>query len=65
MTLAIAIIHTSPVVFLDECMGALDADLREECLETIKKFLIEQGNKTVVNIEHQAICGMYDSTVNV
>lgn len=65
MTLAIAIIHTSPVVFLDECMGALDADLREECLETIKKFLIEQGNKTVINVEHQAICGMYDNTINV
>jgi DNA repair exonuclease SbcCD ATPase subunit len=65
MTLALAIIHTSPVVFLDECLGSLDADLREECLETIKKFLIEQGNKTIVNIEHGGVCGMYDNTIDV
>jgi DNA repair exonuclease SbcCD ATPase subunit len=65
MTLALAIIHTSPVVFLDECMAALDTDLREQCLETIKKFLVEQGNKTVINIEHGGICGLYDMTVNV
>ena len=65
MTLALAIIHTSPVVFLDECMAALDTDLREQCLETIKKFLVEQGNKTVVNIEHGGICGLYDNTINV
>ena len=51
MTLALAVIHTSPIVFPDECMSALDTDLRETCLETIKKFLIEQGNKTAINIE--------------
>lgn len=65
MTLALAVIHTSPVVFLDECMSALDTDLRETCLETIKKFLIEQGNKTAINIEHGGICGLYDNTINV
>lgn len=64
MTLALATIHTSPVVFLDECMSALDSSLREECLETIKKFLIETNSKTVINIEHGS-CGMYDNSVMV
>jgi len=65
MTLALAIIHTSPVVFLDECLGSLDMNLREDCVEIIKKYLTENVSKTVINIEHSAIEGIYDDTINV
>lgn len=65
MTIALAMIHTSPVVFLDECMSSLNMDLREDCMEIIKKFLVEQNNKTVLNVEHMSIEGLYDDIVEV
>jgi DNA repair exonuclease SbcCD ATPase subunit len=64
-TLALASIHHSPVVFLDEVMGALNADLREQCVEVIKKFLIETSNKTVVSIEHNFIEGLFDDIIEL
>jgi len=64
LTLALASIHTSPIVFLDEVMGALNEDLREECVEVIKKFLSD-NNKLVINIEHNSIDGIYDDIVEV
>lgn len=65
MTIALAMIHTSPIVFLDECMSSLNMDLREDCMEIIKKFLVEQNNKTVLNVEHMSIEGLYDDIVEV
>ncbi len=65
MTVALSIIHTSPIVLLDECMAALNPDLREDCIESMKKFLIEQGQKTVINVEHAGIDGLYDCVIEV
>jgi DNA repair exonuclease SbcCD ATPase subunit len=65
LTLALASIHTSPIVFLDEVMGALNADLREQCVEVIKNFLIERSNKTILSVEHNFIVGLFDDSVDI
>lgn len=65
LTLALGTIHTSPLILLDECMSALNLELKEDCIETIQKFLTIENNKTVINIEHAAIDGMYDDTVSI
>jgi DNA repair exonuclease SbcCD ATPase subunit len=65
LTLALASIHTSPIVFLDEVMGALNADLREQCVEVIKNFLIERSNKTILSVEHNFIVGLFDDSIEI
>ena len=65
MTIALSIIHTSPIVLLDECMSALNSDLREDCIDSMRRFLIEQGQKTVINVEHAGIDGLYDCVIEV
>lgn len=65
LTLALASIHTSPIVFLDEVMGALNADLREQCIEVIKSFLMERSNKTILSVEHNFIVGLFDDSIEV
>lgn len=64
-TLALASIHHSPIIFLDEVMGALNSDLREQCVDVIKKFLIETSNKTVISVEHNFIEGLFDDIIEV
>ncbi len=65
LTLSLASIHTSPIVFLDEVMGALNADLREQCVEVIKNFLIERSNKTILSVEHNFIVGLFDDSIEI
>jgi DNA repair exonuclease SbcCD ATPase subunit len=64
LTLSLAALSSSPIVLLDECMAALNTDLREVCIEEFKKF-IEMSNKLIINIEHAGIMGVYDDVVEI
>jgi DNA repair exonuclease SbcCD ATPase subunit len=65
LTLALACVNPSPILFLDECMASLNGDLRENCIEAIKKFIISTYKKTVINICHETVEGYYDEVVSV
>lgn len=65
LTLALACVNPSPILFLDECMASLNGDLREACIEAIKKFVIASYRKTVINICHETVEGYYDEVLNV
>jgi ABC-type thiamine transport system ATPase subunit len=56
LTLAVAKVSSSPIIMLDECMAALDEDLREQCLETIEKFF---PSKTILHVCHGAVKGQH------
>lgn len=64
-TIALACIHSSPIVLLDECLSSLNLDLKADSIDVIKKYLIEQSNKLVLNIEHANIEGLYNEIVEV
>lgn len=65
LTLALACVNPSPILFLDECMASLNGDLREACIEAIKKFIISTYKKTVINICHETVEGYYDEVVPI
>lgn len=65
LTIALACINPSPILFLDECMSSLNVDLRENCIEAIQKFLIAQTGKTCINIEHSGVDGYYDQVIEL
>lgn len=60
LSLTVATLVPAPLVLLDECFGALQQDLRELCLETLKKI----GGTTFV-IGHEEIEGFYDHVVEI
>ena len=64
-TIALACIHSSPIVLLDECLSSLNLDLKADSIDVIKKYLIEQSNKLVLNIEHANIEGLYNEIIEV
>ena len=65
LTVALACVNPSPILFLDECMSSLNTDLRENCIEALKKFIIAQTGKTIINVEHSGVEGYYDSIINI
>jgi len=65
LTIALACVNPSPILFLDECMSSLNTDLRENCIEALKKFVIGPTGKTCINIEHSGIEGYYDSIISL
>jgi len=60
LTLALARVSPSPVVFLDECMSSLNESLRVSCIEAIKKYV---PHKTIVNICHEIVEGHHDNFI--
>lgn len=62
LTLAVARVSSSPLIMLDECMAALDEDLREQCLETIEKFF---PGKTILHICHGAVRGQHSRVLHL
>ena len=60
LTIAVAKLHTNPILLLDECMAALDAGLRERCLKALRLHL---PHKTVVHICHETIEGFHDAVL--
>ena len=65
LTVALACVNPSPVLFLDECMSSLNVDLRENCIDALKKFVVGPTGKTLINIEHSGIDGYYDSVIEI
>lgn len=63
ITLALNKLSSSPFLFLDECLEALDAPLREQCINTIRKYF--DSSKTVLIICHETIEGHFDSIISV
>ncbi len=62
LTLAMARVSGSPILLLDECMTSLDNPLRERCIQALKEHL---GHKTVVNICHEAVVGIHESSISL
>jgi ABC-type lipoprotein export system ATPase subunit len=62
LTIALNKICGSPIIFLDECMAHLNAEMRQKCSKTV---LIESGNKTVVNVCHEISEGYHTHTIKI
>jgi DNA repair exonuclease SbcCD ATPase subunit len=60
LTLALSKHFNFPFIMFDECMSSLDSELREKCLEIIKKYASE---KIILNICHETIEGYYDNVM--
>ena len=68
LTLALAdlpLLRGSPFLLFDESLGALDADVRELCMETVRTFAQSRPNKVVAAVEHETSLGWYDTAVHV
>ncbi len=62
ITLALAKINPSPLVLLDECMSALDRELRERCLKVLRLHL---PHKTIVHVCHEIVEGFHDTVLRL
>lgn len=64
LTIALAVIHPTPFLMLDEVMASLDMNLRENCIDVIKKYLIDcNSSRCVIDVEHLFIEGYYDNII--
>lgn len=61
-TLALAEIHNSPLILLDECTASLDQDLTSSVISGLKENF---GNKLVVLIAHQVVQGVFDRVIKL
>lgn len=61
-TLALAEIHDTPFVMLDESTSSLDQDLTGTVVEGLRENF---GNKLVIIIAHQVVQGVFDKVVNL
>ena len=59
--LALNQLSNSPIIMLDECISSLDAKLKESCLNSIKLL----RNKIIICVDHEAVEGYYDKTIEV
>lgn len=62
LILSLAKVSDTRILLLDECFGALNASLREDCLKTIRKYVSK--NTTVLVISHEDVEGYYDSVIS-
>jgi len=62
LTLALSNMTKSPVVIFDESMASLSEEMRETCLETMRKYT---DGKTVINVCHSTVEGYYDKIIDV
>lgn len=62
LTLAMAKIHSSPMLIFDECMASLNGEYREKCLKVIRDFI---DKKCVIDICHESVEGYHDVTIPV
>jgi DNA repair exonuclease SbcCD ATPase subunit len=65
LTIALACVNPSPVLFLDETMSSINQDLRESSIEVLKKFVVNQSQKTVLLVEHNIVEGYLDSIIDL
>lgn len=61
LVIALSNVSNSPIIMLDECISSLDANLKECCIESMKKL----HNKTILCIDHEGVEGYYDKTITV
>jgi ABC-type polar amino acid transport system ATPase subunit len=61
-TLALAEIHNSPLILLDECTSSLDQELTNSVISGLKENF---GNKLVVLIAHQVVQGCFDKIIKL
>jgi DNA repair exonuclease SbcCD ATPase subunit len=60
LLLALNSVSNSPMILLDECVASLDGELKESCIEAIKRI----PNKTVITVDHDdSMEGFYDSVI--
>ena len=60
LTLTLSTLLNTPIIMFDESMSSLDEEMRERCLELIKKYA---GDKILINICHSTIEGYYDNII--
>jgi DNA repair exonuclease SbcCD ATPase subunit len=65
LTVALACVNPSPVLFLDECLSTVGNDLRECAIEALKKYIIAQTGKTCILVQHSMIEGHCDSVIEI
>jgi DNA repair exonuclease SbcCD ATPase subunit len=65
LTVALACVNPSPVLFLDECLSTVGNDLRECAIDALKKFVISQTGKTCILVQHSMIEGHCDAVIEI
>lgn len=65
LTVALACVNPSPILFLDECLSTVGNDLRECAIDMIKKYIILQTGKTCILIQHSMIEGHCDAIIEI
>ena len=60
LTLTLSTLLNTPIIMFDESMSSLDEEMRERCLELIKKYA---GDKILINICHSTVEGYYDTII--
>jgi DNA repair exonuclease SbcCD ATPase subunit len=65
LTIALACVNPSPVLFLDECLSTVGNDLRECAIDALKKFVISQTGKTCILVQHSMIEGHCDAVIEI
>jgi len=61
LLLALNSVSNSPIIMLDECVSSLDANLKESCIEAIKKI----PDKTIICVDHEGVEGFYDKVIEL
>jgi ABC-type lipoprotein export system ATPase subunit len=62
LTIALNKICGSPLIFLDECMAQLNAEMRQKCSKCV---YLASGGKTIVNVCHEISEGYNSNTIKI
>ena len=62
LTLSLARVSNSPVLFLDECMNNMNGSIRELCIKVIRRY---SSHKTIINICHDIVEGFHDNVITI
>tara|TARA_R110001592_G_scaffold18816_14_gene77842 strand:- start:37970 stop:40288 length:2319 start_codon:yes stop_codon:yes gene_type:complete len=60
LALTLSSLLNTPIIMFDESMSSLDEEMRERCLELIKKYA---SDKILINICHSTVEGYYDNII--
>ena len=62
LTLTLSSLLNNPIIMFDESMSSLDEEMRERCLDLIKKHA---SDKILINICHSTIEGYYNNIIRL
>lgn len=65
LIISLCSVSRSPFLFLDECMTSFDMNLREECINVLKKNNKNIQNKIILCVDHGDVDGFYDRIIEV